>query len=721
MATTVDTLLVRIEADMSDLKRDLARVAKTTEATGQRMEGAFRKVGRAIAALGGAYVFGNFIKSTIQTGAEIEGLRVQLDALLGSAEQGGKAFDQMAEFAGRVPFSLAEIQAGSGSLAAASDNADELGELLQVTGNIAAQFGIPFNEAAANVQRALSAGIGSADLFRDKGVTAFAGFEAGVTYSAGETAKKLLENFGTGGTADGAMDAFAKTTAGVVSMFGDAMHRMRGNIAQSGLNEGFRDLVRAITDVTNASGPLAQAIGQALGNAFSFLADTIRLLQKAFAALSAPIQNLLRLGREIQKILSEAFGPYVIVAMDTVQRMITLVKDNMGLLLTVAGAYLSINMAKALHNQAIAAYKFATATLASGKAFRFLNGVIKKSPVFLIAAALGMIGEQFGLVDDLVAKLEKGFDELIPPHVMEMLKDTGASFTQAAQDIAKAREEIFGAGSGQAFEPETQYPAGQAAAAVSAIQEALASAGASGSSLKELSKIINANISPVHQLKQEYNILKTAMDAVGDRAGPKLKEAFKNVSEQLQQAVFQMKLDANPAFAALVDGATALGDGITSAFRKMLDGTKVTMNDFKDMLKATVADVIAQIFRLTVVNQVLNAIFPGLGLQTSTFSQILGRASGGAIQANQPYLVGERGPELIVPNTGATVLNNHNTRNALGGGGGVMVNQTINVDAGVSQTVRAEMLSLLPRFKQDTMAAVVDAKRRGGSFGQAFG
>ena len=84
MATTVDTLLVRIEADMADLKRDLSRVTKLTERSGERMENAFRKVGRAIAAVGGAYVFGNFIKSTIQTGSEIEALRVQLDALLAS-------------------------------------------------------------------------------------------------------------------------------------------------------------------------------------------------------------------------------------------------------------------------------------------------------------------------------------------------------------------------------------------------------------------------------------------------------------------------------------------------------------------------------------------------------------------------------------------------------------------------------------------------------------
>ena len=91
------------------------------------------------------------------------------------------------------------------------------------------------------------------------------------------------------------------------------------------------------------------------------------------------------------------------------------------------------------------------------------------------------------------------------------------------------------------------------------------------------------------------------------------------------------------------------------------------------------------------------------------------------MQPGVPTLVGERGPELIVPSSTGTIMNNMNTKNAGGGGVATIVNQTINVSAGVSQTVRAEMMSLLPRFKQDTMSAVVDAKRRGGSFGQAFG
>jgi len=48
-----------------------------------------------------------------------------------------------------------------------------------------------------------------------------------------------------------------------------------------------------------------------------------------------------------------------------------------------------------------------------------------------------------------------------------------------------------------------------------------------------------------------------------------------------------------------------------------------------------------------------------------------------------------------------------------GGGSGVTVNQTINVSTGVQQTVRAEMMGMLPQIKQQSIAAVKDAQARG--------
>lgn len=62
----------------------------------------------------------------------------------------------------------------------------------------------------------------------------------------------------------------------------------------------------------------------------------------------------------------------------------------------------------------------------------------------------------------------------------------------------------------------------------------------------------------------------------------------------------------------------------------------------------------------------------------------------------------------------------HTKGQSTGGGDTVTVNQTINVSTGVQQTVRAEIKQLMPQIAESAKSAVVDAKRRGGSYGRAF-
>lgn len=52
---------------------------------------------------------------------------------------------------------------------------------------------------------------------------------------------------------------------------------------------------------------------------------------------------------------------------------------------------------------------------------------------------------------------------------------------------------------------------------------------------------------------------------------------------------------------------------------------------------------------------------------------------------------------------------------------GVVINQTINVSTGVSQTVRAEIVNLMPQIAGAAKSAVADGRARGGSFGKALG
>ena len=59
--------------------------------------------------------------------------------------------------------------------------------------------------------------------------------------------------------------------------------------------------------------------------------------------------------------------------------------------------------------------------------------------------------------------------------------------------------------------------------------------------------------------------------------------------------------------------------------------------------------------------------------------------------------------------------------NKLGGGNdGVTVVQNINISTGVSQTVRAEIVQLMPQIVGAAKSGVLDAKKRGGAYGAAF-
>jgi phage-related minor tail protein len=58
-----------------------------------------------------------------------------------------------------------------------------------------------------------------------------------------------------------------------------------------------------------------------------------------------------------------------------------------------------------------------------------------------------------------------------------------------------------------------------------------------------------------------------------------------------------------------------------------------------------------------------------------------GRANGGPVSSGQTYMVGERGPELFVPGTGGSVVNNNDLRSAMNqdraaGGGAPVLNMS---------------------------------------------
>ena len=180
-------------------------------------------------------------------------------------------------------------------------------------------------------------------------------------------------------------------------------------------------------------------------------------------------------------------------------------------------------------------------------------------------------------------------------------------------------------------------------------------------------------------------------------------EKVATFSDEMQQAIASSAATFSKEFVdSLLEGENAL-------------------ESFQNLAKNIVSQIISTFLQLAVVNNILNAVF-GAGTFDSmgmdgkiTKATPVPKAGGGTVQKGVPTMVGERGAEIFVPNTGGAIMNNMNSK-GMGGGTTVVVNQSVNFATGVVPTVRAEVQKMMPQISEVTKGAVLEAAVRGGSF-----
>jgi hypothetical protein len=214
----------------------------------------------AIIGIGG----GLAIKSILNVGSTVEQLRLRFAFLFKGVKEGDKAFQGLIDFAGRVPFSLEEIQAGAGNLAVVTKNAEELNEVLKLTGNVASVTGLDFRTTAEQIQRSFSSGIGSADLFRERGVRALLGFKAGVQVTTEETKKRFRELFGEGGEFEKATEVLSTSFTGTLSMLSDKLFKFRLDTAQAGFFDFIKQGLAEVNKLIENNSEVLTSFGQKL-------------------------------------------------------------------------------------------------------------------------------------------------------------------------------------------------------------------------------------------------------------------------------------------------------------------------------------------------------------------------------------------------------------------------------------------------------------------------
>ncbi|MGJ8660465.1 MAG: phage tail tape measure C-terminal domain-containing protein [Bacteroidota bacterium] len=164
-------------------------------------------------------------------------------------------------------------------------------------------------------------------------------------------------------------------------------------------------------------------------------------------------------------------------------------------------------------------------------------------------------------------------------------------------------------------------------------------------------------------------------------------------------------------------------DGFTQAFSDAITGAKNFGESIKDLAKSVVDSLIKMLVQYYITKPLFDAIsgsFGGGSTSSGTSYQadsVVGSLSyGGTVSAGQPYKVGERGAEMFIPNSNGAIVSSDN----LGGGSGVVINQTINLSTGVAQTVKAEVMNMMPQIARTTKQAVLDSRQRGGAYSRGL-
>ena len=212
--------------------------------------------------------------------------------------------------------------------------------------------------------------------------------------------------------------------------------------------------------------------------------------------------------------------------------------------------------------------------------------------------------------------------------------------------------------------------------------------------LKDQTELLKARLNGTEdevRLKQQAAAIAKDIDSLTEGEVLAILEKNKALEEQVEIA--------NKMKQAYEQVAGTIASEFANAFTSLIDGSKSAQEAVSDMLKnigeafiSMATEVIAKQLVMITLQAILKALggpssntgktpdvdaiegLSGIGANTDV-SNLLPRANGGPVGANRPYLIGERGPELFVPNQSGRVISSeamgsYMPNGGMGGGGG---------------------------------------------------
>ena len=233
-------------------------------------------------------------------------------------------------------------------------------------------------------------------------------------------------------------------------------------------------------------------------------------------------------------------------------------------------------------------------------------------------------------------------------------------------------------------------------------------------------------------IEEQRAIIRNPVDADQRDAAMRQVEALERDLAAYQKllpainAAEQAQLKFNQVLEAATPFANAFATGLTSGLQEVVAGTKTAeeafadfLNNIADLLVQTAAQMIAQYIAIGIASRFAGINTGAVNIAGATsIGSIAGtgipaREKGGPVIGGQPYLVGEKGPELFTPGQSGFITPN----NALGGGGNTVVNITVNTTGGSttsSQGERAKEAAALGRLVESSVVSIINREKRPG-------
>jgi hypothetical protein len=574
---------------------------------------------------------GAIVKSFVDVGKEVESLQVRFKFLFGSVEEGAIAFDNLTTFAGKVPFSLEEISRASGNLAVVAKDAEDLNRVLEITGNVAAVTGLDFETTSSQIQRAFSGGIGAADLFRERGVRALLGFQAGAKVTAEETIARFEELFSGDGQFARATADLATTLEGTLSMIGDKYFKFQKDVAAGFFDElkkEFGDLNKFLEDNEQQIKDIANSIGENLAKALTSASEGAKALAPSFKTIGETGAGL------ISGFMS--LPDYV---------------KSVGIVGALIGGRLGFGVLVSIS--------------AIAKAFKDITEATKPENI-----KLDELRKDLKDVNDEIERLEFSTD------ISDIKRLEGLKVERdVLEELIEARKKIINA----------------------TINELIPS-------IEKTRKEISEQDKEIIKINNSMELASQQAEAFGGAffdAAVKAKKELEIVNEETFPSFKKALEDAGNTTLQLDNLFTNTFNGFADTLADSLMTGKFAFKDFARSVIRDIARIIARQQALLILQRASGFLGNVFGISLPIPAP---RSSGGRVNAGMPYITGEAGKELFIPQTSGTIVPN----NQLAGAGATNINFTIN-------TVDAQGVDELLTNRRSTIINVInDALNRQG-------